>query len=40
MSFEDGTVDALVLEVAEDEIVIQFKNAGVITGNKSVRISG
>lgn len=40
VSFEDGTVDALVLEVSEDEIVIQFKNAGTITGNKSVRISG
>lgn len=40
ISFEDGTLDALVLEVTEDEIVIQFKNAGVITGNKSVRISG
>lgn len=40
VSFEDGTLQAVVLEVAEDEIKVQFKEAGVLTQGKSVRIQG
>ena len=40
VSFEDGTIQAVVLEVAEDEIKVQFKEAGVLTGGKSVRVCG
>ena len=31
VSFEDGNLHAVVLEVAEDEIRVQFKEAGVLT---------
>ena len=31
VSFEDGTIQAVVLEVAEDEIKVQFKEPGTIT---------
>ena len=31
VSFEDGKLQAVVLEVAEDEIKVQFKEAGVLT---------
>ena len=34
VSFEDGTLQAVVLEVAEDEIKVQFKEAGVLTSSK------
>ena len=40
VSFEDGTLQAVVLEVAEDEIKVQFKEAGTLTQGKSVRICG
>jgi pyruvate kinase len=31
ISFEDGKLHAVVLAVAEDEIKVQFKEAGVVT---------
>jgi len=34
VSFEDGKLQAVVLEVAEDEIKVQFKEAGTITSGK------
>ena len=40
VSFEDGKLQAVILEVAEDEIKVQFKEAGLLTQRKSVRISG
>ena len=40
ISFEDGKLHAVVLEVAEDEIKCQFKEAGVVTQSKKVRING
>ena len=40
VSFEDGNLHAVVLEVAEDEIKVQFKEAGVLTQGKKVRING
>ena len=40
ISFEDGKLHAVVLEVAEDEIKVQFKEAGVVTQGKKVRING
>ena len=40
VSFEDGNLHAVVLEVAEDEIRVQFKEAGVLTQGKKVRING
>ena len=40
ISFEDGKLHAVVLEVAEDEIRVQFKEAGVVTQGKKVRING
>ena len=40
VSFEDGKLQAVIVEVAEDEIKVQFKESGTVTQNKSVRISG
>jgi len=38
VAFEDGTLNAIVIEVDENQVKVQFKDAGVITACNSVRI--
>ena len=40
ISFNDGDFGAVVLEVAEDSVRVQFKEEGVIEPNKTIRIPG
>lgn len=38
VGFQDGTLNAIVIEVDETQVKVQFKDAGLLTSLKSVRI--
>ena len=40
ISFNDGELGAVVLEVSIDSVRVQFKEEGVIVPNKTIRIPG